>query len=86
MGCLCGVVLFNMSKNGSGARARLVGADCLFKFGNTGVCRCLLRGCANGRGKEGGKFGAGGAGGVEFGGGGADDVGECLHNFKILGC
>ena len=60
--------------------ARLAVADCLFQFGNTGVCRCLLRGCANGGGKEGGKFGAGGAGGGKVGGGAGDDFGKCKHN------
>ena len=74
-----------MSKNGSGARARLVGADFLFQFGNSCVSRCLLRGCANGGGKEGGEFGACGAGGGEFGGGGADDVGKCFHSSGGLG-
>lgn len=78
---MCGVrwCVSVCQRTGAGA-ARLAVADCLFQFGNTGVSRCLLRGCANGGGKEGGKFGAGGAGGGKVGGGAGDDFGKCKHN------
>ncbi len=76
----CGGAFQYVKERARARRGRLAVADCLFQFGNTGVCRCLLRGCANGGGKEGGKFGAGGAGGGKVGGGAGDDFGKGKHN------